>query len=67
MQQTTARVTGTLVGVYHGDQSGLEGDPEHPWITVCEVHSACISSPTLALAKSAATDPAGWCEDCRPK
>ena len=34
VQQRKARATGTLVGVYHGEQSGMECDPDYPWITV---------------------------------
>lgn len=62
--QTKARQTGTLVGVYHGEQSGLEADLENPWVTVCEAHHNLVSHPTLKLAKSHAADPKGWCSDC---
>lgn len=67
VSQRKAQTTGTLVGVYHGAQSGMEMDPEYPWITVCEVHANCVSHSTLALAKSHAADPEGWCEDCAKK
>lgn len=63
--QSRARTTGTLVGLYHGQQSGIEMDPETPWVTVCEEHGSCVCHETLALAKSWLADPAGWCEDCR--
>lgn len=59
-----AQSTWTMVGVYHGLQSGIENNPETPWVTVCEKHSACVCHRTLAAAKLHAADPAGWCEDC---
>jgi hypothetical protein len=65
VSQRKSRITKTLVGVYHGVQSGMEEDPENPWITVCEVHHNCVCHPTLALAKDHAVDPTGWCEECR--
>lgn len=64
VQQRRAQATGTLVGVYHGAQSGLESDPADPWVTVCEVHNNLVCHPTLALAKAHAVDPRNWCEDC---
>ena len=67
VSQTRARQTKTLVGVYHGEQSGMECDRDYPWVTVCEVHHNLVSHPTLALAKAHAVDPQGWCEDCREK
>lgn len=62
--QSRARQTGLLVGVYHGVQSGLECDPELPWVTVCEHHHTLVGHPSLKLALAHSTDPAGWCEDC---
>lgn len=67
VQQRRARSTGTLVGVYHGVQSGMETDAVEPWLTVCEAHSSLVAHPTLALAKSWAADPTMWCEDCAAK
>lgn len=32
VQQRRARQTRTLVGVYHGEQAGMEPDSESPWI-----------------------------------
>jgi hypothetical protein len=60
-----ARQTGTLVGVYHGVQAGMEDDPEIPWQTVCEVHHNLVGHPTLSLAMAHASDPRSWCEDCQ--
>lgn len=54
-----------MVGVYHGEQSGLEVDPDDPWVTVCEEHGTLVSHPTRALASAHASDPLGWCEECR--
>lgn len=64
VQRHRARQTGTLVGVYHAEQAGLDPDGG-PWVTVCEDHGSVINHETLAQAKSHATDPEGWCEDCR--
>lgn len=64
VQQRRARSTGTMVGVYHGDQSGIESDPTDPWVTVCEAHHNLMCHPTLALAKLHAAEPRAWCEDC---
>lgn len=65
VQQRRAQQTGTLVGVYHAAQAGLEDDPSLPWATVCEVHGNLVCHSTLALARWHAVDPQGWCEDCR--
>lgn len=63
--QAKSRVTGTLVGLYHADQAGLEDDPSTPWATVCEEHHSIVCHPTLATAKEHASDPTGWCDACR--
>jgi hypothetical protein len=63
--QRKARETGTLVGVYHGFQSGMESDPETPWVTVCEVHGSIVGHSSLRLAMGWAADPEQWCEECR--
>ncbi len=65
VQQRIARITGTRVGVYHAEQSGLDNDPEYPWITVCEEHDVLCSHPTLKIAKDHAVDPTGWCHLCQ--
>ena len=65
VEQRRARETGTLVGLYHGEQSGMEDDPEHPCVTVCEAHHTLVAHPTLALARSHMPAPTGWCEECR--
>jgi hypothetical protein len=54
-----------MVGVYAADEAGMECDPELPWATVCEEHSAIVCHPTLRLARDHAALPSGWCEDCR--
>lgn len=59
-----SRATGTLVGVYHAAQAGMEDEPSIPWMTVCEVHSTFVRHPTLAVAM-ACNDPREWCDDCR--
>ena len=65
VEQRKNRITGFKVGLYHGVQSGLEGDPETPWIVVCEEHSNCLSVTSLGIARSHMSVPE-WCEDCRP-
>lgn len=53
------------MGIYNGWQSGMENDPEYPWVTVCEVHNTLVAHGSLALAREHAPDPTGWCEACR--
>lgn len=66
VQQRRARENGVLVGVYDALDSGVEsGDPEAPWLTVCEEHNRLVGHRTLALAKYHAVNPTGWCEPCR--
>lgn len=65
--QRVARKTGSIVGVYHGVQSGMENDPETPWVTVCEVHGNLVGHPSLRQAMGWAADPEMFCEDCRSK
>lgn len=57
-------VTGSMVGVYSSEQSGMESDPEYPWSTVCEVHNSCVCHHTLKLAFLAVRDSSDWCEAC---
>lgn len=65
VEQRRSRKTGTLVGLYHGLQSGIEADPELPWVTVCEEHSTLVCHETLALARMTLPDPASFCDECR--
>lgn len=75
IEQARRRQTGGLVGVYDGAVAGMDttgerdGDPTHPhgapYSTVCEAHGSIISHATLTLARWHASDPQGWCEDCR--
>jgi hypothetical protein len=65
VEQRTNRLTGFKVGVYQAAQAGMESDPATPWATVCEEHNSICVHGTLALARSHAGDPPGWCEDCR--
>jgi len=58
------RRTGTLVGLYHAHQAGIDADPETPWSTVCEDHSSMIGHRTLALARSGMVAPDDWCAAC---
>lgn len=61
--QRKARSTGTLVGLYHGEQAELDTDGG-AWSTVCEVHSTVISHETRKMAESHLSSPQDWCEDC---
>jgi hypothetical protein len=65
VMQRRNRNTGFLVGVYNNEQAGMDDDGGRaPWSTVCEEHGHVISHATLALARSHAADPEGWCEQC---
>lgn len=59
-----AQTTGTLVVVVDGEAAGLDVEGGR-WSTVCDDHGTVIAHDTLALAKSHAADPAGWCEECQ--
>lgn len=59
-----SRATGTLVGLYHGPQSGIENDSEWPWITVCEEHSTLVCRATLETARRT-RNPQDFYDDCR--
>lgn len=64
VEQRRVRQTGTLVGVYHAEQAGL--DPTAgAWATSCEAHGSILAHASLNLARSHAADPCGWCEQCR--
>lgn len=63
--QRVSRETGTLVGLYHGEQSGMEADPELPWVTVCEIHHNLVGHASLANAREHLGFPTNWCEECR--
>jgi len=60
-----ARSTGTLVGLYRADLAGIDTDPELPWFTVCEDHSALVGHGSRAAARDAMLHPESWCGDCR--
>lgn len=64
--QFRSRATRTLVGIYHGVQSGIESDPDYPWVSVCEEHHTCVCHATLANARLV-RDPTDFCDDCREK
>ncbi len=63
VEQHKNRVTGTLIGLYHGIQSGIDSDPETPWVTMCEKHSNLVSHSSLKSAKAAMGCP-DWCPNC---
>lgn len=65
--KSVAMSTGVTVFLFHGDQSGLESDPEVPWMTVCEEHASCVGHKTLKDARSWMAEPQMWCEGCQGK
>jgi len=60
------RLTGTVMGLYHAEQGGLDTDPENPWATVCEEHGSVVTHSSLKLARGHLAVP-DWCEDCQEK
>lgn len=64
-QRRRARSTGTHVGVYDGEQAGMDTEGGR-WQTVCEEHGHVISHTTLTTARSWAAAPEQWCETCMP-
>jgi hypothetical protein len=66
MQRRQNRRTGTLVAIYDARAQGLdEGGGDTRWYTICEDHGDAVGHSTLALARSHASVPDEWCEDCR--
>lgn len=64
-QSTKARSTGTEVEVYDTDDPLSVFDPDGGrWVTICE-HGSLVNHPTLATARSFASAPEVWCEECR--
>lgn len=57
------RVTGLIVSLYHGVQSGI--DVDQAWVTVCEEHGMLVGHDTLKAARSWMAEPQTWCEDCQ--
>jgi hypothetical protein len=55
------RGQGALVGVYRGEEAGLEA----PWAAVCESHGAVLLTDNKRGATSSASHPEDWCADCR--
>jgi hypothetical protein len=62
-QARVARETGTLILVLDGGAANLDTVAGR-WQTICDDHGYVISHETLALARSHAANPLGWCEDC---
>lgn len=71
VEQRRSQANGNLIGIYNCEQSGIDGgvqcdtDKPNPWATVCETHSQIIGHRSLAVARSHAADPLGWCDSCR--
>ena len=62
VQLRRSRKTGTMIGVYHSEQAGLDPDGG-AWSTICEKHGTICNHETLKLAKDHAPY-VEWCEDC---
>lgn len=58
------RETGTMITVGNAEQDAWDQDGG-PWYTLCEDHGEIVNHPTIALARSHAAAPTGWCETCR--
>ena len=58
-----ARSTGTHVGLYDGEEQGLDTDGGR-WSTVCEDHGSVVSHQTYADARAWMSTPEAWCEAC---
>lgn len=64
-QRRRARSTGTTITVVDYDSPDSDTENEgNRWGTICEEHSQVISHSSLALARSHAACPEGWCEVC---
>lgn len=63
--QSRSRVTGTLVGLYHSEQAGIESDPATPWAVVCEKHATCVCVETLSVGYATLPNPCNFCDQCR--
>lgn len=63
--QRTARSTGTLVSVGSAEDIGLDPTDGGPWATQCDTHGSNVQHLTLAVARSWAACPEGWCEGCQ--
>ncbi len=60
-----AQETNTLIAVFNGAEAGLDTDGgRQPWSLVCDVHASVTACETLAMARSHASNPLGWCEHC---
>lgn len=65
-----ARSTGTIVGLYRGEEAELDTDEgRSPWATVCEgpdgeSHGGIVIHGTRALAEGWLSHPEDWCPTC---
>ncbi len=58
-----ARSSGALVLVLDGEPAGLDTEGGR-WQTLCDDHGSVCSHDTLALARSWASCPEMFCDDC---
>jgi hypothetical protein len=61
---TFARSSGAMILVLDGDPAGMDIEAGR-WQTVCDDHGFICSHDTLALARSWASCPEMFCEDCQ--
>jgi hypothetical protein len=63
-QQTTARSSGAVVELYDTSHPHNVFDPDGGrWVTICS-HGSLVNHHTLATARSFASAPECWCEEC---
>jgi len=67
---TRAQETGTRVTTAHAEDLGLDpgmhnGVELTRWYNVCEEHGSIVGHQTQSLARSFASCPSEWCEECR--
>jgi len=57
--------TGTTVGVYACEESGIDGGDGNPYVTVCELHGSVVGHENRADALYQGASPRSWCEACQ--
>lgn len=65
-QASFARSSGTLISVVEAEAQGFDPEDGGRWMTICEDHGSNVQHDTLAAARSWASCPEGWCEECQP-
>lgn len=57
--------TGTEVSVGRSEEFGLDPADGGAWTTQCETHGSNVQHESLRVARSWASCPEGWCEECQ--